>query len=57
MEGVACVYVMIDDAPENGVDGQARDPPWERILGPGQLALLKTQLDLERERNAGLKEV
>ena len=53
------VYVMLDDdLPENGEDGQSQDACRERIQGlEEQVELLQTQLDLERERNAGLEEV
>ncbi len=53
------VYVMLDDdPPENGEDGQPQDAARERIRGlEGQVELLQTQLDLERDRNAGLEEV
>ena len=53
------VYVVLDDdPPENGVDNQ----PQERIRGREEqveqhVELLQTQLELERERSAGLEEV
>ena len=50
--------MLDDDPPKEGVDGQPQDAAWERIRGlEEQVELLKTQLDLERERNAGLEEV
>ena len=51
------VYVMLnDDPPENGEDSQLQDAAQERIRGlEEQVELLKTQLDLERERNARLE--
>ena len=53
------VYVMLDDdPPENGEDGQPQDAARERIRGlEEQVDLLKTQLDLERERSTELEEV
>ena len=53
------VYVMLDDdPPENGEDDQPQDAAQERIRGlEEQVELLKTQLHLERERNAGLEEI
>ena len=53
------VYVMLDDDPsENCEDDQSWDAARERIRGlEEQVALLQTQLDLERERNARLEEV
>ena len=53
------IYVMLDDdPPENGEDGQPQDAARERIRGlEEQVELLKTQFDLERDRNAGLEEV
>ena len=54
------VYVMLDDdPPENGVDAESQvaslDVAQERIRGlEEQVELLKTLLDLEQERNAGL---
>ena len=50
------VYVMLDDdPPENGEDDQPQDAAQERIRGlEEQVELLKTQLHLERERNAGI---
>ncbi len=48
------VYVMLDDdLPENS---QSQDAAQERIRGlEEQAELLKTQLDLERQRSAGLE--
>ena len=56
------VYVVLDDdPPDNGVDAE----PWVAPLDVAQervrcleeqAELLQTQLDLERERNAGLEE-
>ena len=53
------VYVMLDDSPmENSEDGQSQDTARERIRRlEEQVELLKSQLDLERERRAGLEEV
>ena len=53
------VYVMLDDDPPESVeDGQPQGAARERIRGlEEQVELLKAQLDLERERNAGLEEV
>ena len=53
------VYVMLDDdPPENEEDCQPQDAARERIRGlEEQVELLKTQLDQEQERNAGLEEV
>ena len=57
------VYVMLDDdPPENGEDAKSQVAPpdvaQERIRGlEEQVELLKAQLALERERNAGLEEV
>ena len=53
------VYVMLDDdPPDNAEDSQPQDAAQERNPGlEEQVALLQTQLDLERERNARLEEV
>ncbi len=53
------VYVVLDDdPPENGENSQPQDAARERIRGlEEQVELLQTQLDLERDRNAGLEEV
>ena len=53
------IYVMLDDdPPEIGVDGQPQDVAQERVRGlEEQVELLKAQLDLERERTAGLEVV
>ena len=56
------IYVMLDDDPPvNGEDagsqGTLLDAAQERIGGlEAQVGLLQGQLDLERERNAGLEE-
>ena len=56
------VYVMLDDdPPENGAaaksQGTLLDVAQERIRGlDEQVALLRSQLALEQERNAGLEE-
>ena len=61
-QGRRCrVYVMLDDdPPENGEDAESQvalvDVAQERIRGlEEQVELLKTQLDLEQGRNAGLE--